>query len=121
MFENRLRSLRFFSDFNNGFLNDASKVVKSRHQKFRPQSFEMSSHTSFSDHCSSFRLFICQSSVFEDSQTFITHSSKLHMTFGNCVLKTGRIRFREHNLAAAGGDCKFFGEGNPHKVVWNKH
>jgi len=33
----------------------------------------MSSRTSLSDHCNSFQLFICQSSVFEDLQTFITH------------------------------------------------
>ena len=29
---------------------------------------------SLSDHCNSFQLFICQSSVFEDLQTFITHT-----------------------------------------------
>jgi len=41
------------------------KVVKSRLQKFSPQSYEMSSRTSLSDHCNSFQLYICQSSVFE--------------------------------------------------------
>jgi len=35
-------------------------------QNFSPQAFEMSSRTSSSDHCKSFQLFICQSSVFED-------------------------------------------------------
>ena len=77
----------------------------------------MRSHTLLSDHYNSLQLFICQSSVFEDLQTFITHSSKLHsflwmwtrrphfwarmrdvgdlrvLTFGSCVLKTGMIKW----------------------------
>jgi len=60
------------------FWNTCQKVVKSRYQKFSPQSFEISSRTSLCDHCNSFQLFICQSSVFEDLQTFIAHSSNLH-------------------------------------------
>jgi len=77
----------------------------------------MSSHTSLSDHCNSYQLFVCQSGVAEDLQTFITHTSMLHSflwiwtlrpyywanmfdvgdlpvpTFGNCVLKTGVIEW----------------------------
>jgi len=77
----------------------------------------MSSQTPLSDHCNSLRLFICQSSVFEDLWTFITHGSKSlsflliwtlrqHfsakmfdvgdlpvLTFCNCVLNTGLIKW----------------------------
>jgi len=75
----------------------------------------MSSHTSLIDHCNSVQLLLCQSSVFEDLQIFITQGSELHsflwmwtlrphfwakmfdvgdlpvLTFGNCALKTGVI------------------------------
>jgi len=53
------KNLDFFSEM-------TCQKVTSRYRKFRAQSFEMSSHTSLSDHRNSLQLFICQSSVFED-------------------------------------------------------
>ena len=53
----RVRILRFFRFQKNVtfyvFLKWRQKVIKRRYQKFTPQSFEMSSHTSLSDHCNS--------------------------------------------------------------------
>jgi len=74
-----MRIWRFFlgfqkRDFLRFFKMTRQTVVKSRQQKFSPQSFEMSSYTSLSDHCNLFQLFICQSSVLEDLQTLVTHT-----------------------------------------------
>jgi len=51
------------------FETTCQKVVS---KSLVPRSFEMSSHTSLSDHCNSFQLFICQSSVFEDIDIYHT-------------------------------------------------
>jgi len=48
------------------FLKWRAKNRKKSLAQLGAQSLAMSSHTSLSDHCNSFQLFICQFSVFED-------------------------------------------------------
>jgi len=65
----RIRISRFFRFHKRDFLRflemTCQKVVRS---------LVLNPSKSLSDHCNSFQLFICQSSVFEDLQTFITHT-----------------------------------------------
>ena len=94
------------------------RFQKSRQQKLSPQSFEMSSHTSLSDLCKSFKLFICQSLMYLRAYRHLSHTaltcivscecehytsaflSKMFdlgdltaLTFGNWVFKTGVIKW----------------------------
>jgi len=82
------------------------EVVNSRQQKFSPQSSEMSSHSSLSDHCNSFQLFVslvyivsceCEHYIRICEHRPMSDVGDLPvglLTFGNCVLKTGVIKWR---------------------------